>query len=83
MNIYFMFLLQSFYNYFFLQVSQDQGGGLNWSNEADRLLVGQMCIKLSDISGPTKTWDLHYKWTKRIVEEFYLQVSDSGCIYFN
>eukprot|EP00112_Aurelia_sp_Birch-Aquarium-sp1_P014326 Seg3083.2 transcript_id=Seg3083.2/GoldUCD/mRNA.D3Y31 product="cGMP-inhibited 3' 5'-cyclic phosphodiesterase A" protein_id=Seg3083.2/GoldUCD/D3Y31 len=55
------------------KVSQDQGGGLNWSNEADRLLVGQMCIKLSDISGPTKTWDLHHKWTKRIVEEFYLQ----------
>ncbi|XP_065053831.1 cGMP-inhibited 3',5'-cyclic phosphodiesterase 3A-like isoform X1 [Rhopilema esculentum] len=51
----------------------EQGGGLNWSSEADRLLVGQMCIKLSDISGPSKTWDLHYKWTQRIVEEFYLQ----------
>eukprot|EP00794_Sanderia_malayensis_P012831 gene12831-14148_t len=51
----------------------EQGGGLNWSSESDRLLVGQMCIKLSDISGPTKSWDLHYRWTQRIVEEFYMQ----------
>jgi len=51
----------------------EQGGGLNWSSEADRVLVGQMCIKLCDISGPSKNWDLHHKWTQRIVEEFYLQ----------
>ena len=33
-----------------------------------------MLIKLADISAPTKPKDLHFKWTERIVEEFYVQV---------
>ena len=48
---------------------------MNFSCESDRLLVGQMAIKLADISGPTKEWNLHLRWTERLIEEFYLQVS--------
>lgn len=59
------------------QISE-QGGGLNYSSEADRLLLGQMILKIADISGPSKEWDLHYRWTDRIVEEFYQQVSRFG-----
>jgi len=47
---------------------------LNFTSEADRLLLGQMAIKIADISGPSKEWDLHYRWTERIIEEFYQQV---------
>ena len=65
----------------FVQISE-QGGGINWSNEADRLLVLQMSIKMADINGPSKSWDLHFKWTERIVEEFYLQVCGHSCICF-
>lgn len=50
-------------------------GGVNWDNEADRLLTLQCCIKMSDISGPTKRRDIHTLWTERIVEEFYEQVT--------
>lgn len=34
----------------------------------------QICIKMADISGPSKRRDLHTRWTERIVEEFYEQV---------
>ncbi|XP_028967600.1 cGMP-inhibited 3',5'-cyclic phosphodiesterase A-like [Galendromus occidentalis] len=49
------------------------GSGLDWTNEADRLLVSEMAIKLSDINGPCKKRDIHVRWTHRIVEEFYEQ----------
>lgn len=49
--------------------------GIEWSNENDRLLVCQVCIKLADINGPAKIRDLHLKWTEGIVNEFYEQVS--------
>ena len=52
-------------------------------SEADRLLFGQMAIKIADISGPSKEWDLHYRWTERIVEEFYQQVNyDFQLLFF-
>lgn len=35
-----------------------------------------MAIKIADISGPSKEWDLHYRWTERIIEEFYQQVNN-------
>ena len=57
---------------FELQISE--GGGVDWSQEADRLLTLQICIKMADISGPSKRTDLHTRWTERIVEEFYEQV---------
>ncbi|XP_006865889.1 PREDICTED: cGMP-inhibited 3',5'-cyclic phosphodiesterase B [Chrysochloris asiatica] len=47
--------------------------GIEWSNENDRLLVCQVCIKLADINGPAKVRDLHMKWTEGIVNEFYEQ----------
>ena len=54
----------------------DSGAGIDWSLEADRLLASQVCIKMADISGPTKQKDIHQRWTERIVEEFYEQVSN-------
>lgn len=49
--------------------------GLDWTNENDRMLVGQMIIKISDINAPLKAKSLHMQWTERICEEFYQQVS--------
>jgi len=48
--------------------------GIDWRNEADRLLVGQIILKLADINAPLKEKTLHLQWTERICEEFYLQV---------
>ncbi|XP_060101820.1 cGMP-inhibited 3',5'-cyclic phosphodiesterase 3A isoform X1 [Heteronotia binoei] len=47
--------------------------GIDWTNENDRLLVCQMCIKLADINGPAKCKNLHLRWTEGIVNEFYEQ----------
>ncbi|XP_063970176.1 uncharacterized protein LOC129283067 [Lytechinus pictus] len=58
------------------KVNDVDAPGINWAVEADRLLVCQMCIKLADISGPTKIKDLHCNWTYRISEEFYEQGDD-------
>ncbi|KAJ8269119.1 hypothetical protein COCON_G00117260 [Conger conger] len=55
------------------KVGDDVGSGIDWSNENDRLLVCQMCIKLADINGPLKCKDLHLQWTEGIVNEFYEQ----------
>ena len=59
---------------FHLKVNDVEASGINWASEGDRLLVSQMCIKLADIAGPTKTFDLHFSWTMGISEEFYEQV---------
>lgn len=50
--------------------------GIDWTNENDRLLVCQMCIKLADINGPAKFKELHLQWTEGIVNEFYEQVTN-------
>ncbi|KAK9516496.1 hypothetical protein VZT92_024420 [Zoarces viviparus] len=55
------------------KVGDDPSTGIDWSNENDRLLVCQMCIKLADINGPLKHKDLHLLWTEGIVNEFYEQ----------
>lgn len=55
-------------------MGDDPSTGIDWSNENDRLLVCQMCIKLADINGPLKHKDLHLQWTEGIVNEFYEQV---------
>ncbi|KAL0968714.1 hypothetical protein UPYG_G00270670 [Umbra pygmaea] len=55
------------------KVGDDVTRGIDWSNENDRLLVCQMCIKLADINGPLKHKDLHLQWTRGIVDEFYEQ----------
>lgn len=55
--------------------------GVDWTNENDRLLVCQMCIKLADVNGPLKCKELHLQWTEGIVNEFYEQVRLYSCIY--
>uniref|UniRef100_A0A670I759 Phosphodiesterase n=1 Tax=Podarcis muralis TaxID=64176 RepID=A0A670I759_PODMU len=54
--------------------------GIEWSNESDRLLVCQICIKLADINGPAKVRDLHLKWTEGIVNEFYEQGDEEASL---
>ncbi|XP_026534051.1 cGMP-inhibited 3',5'-cyclic phosphodiesterase A [Notechis scutatus] len=54
--------------------------GIDWTNENDRLLVCQMCIKLADINGPAKYKDLHLKWTDGIVNEFYEQGDEEASL---
>ena len=56
----------------------EDGGGIDWESEMDRLLVMQMMIKMADINTPTKSFELHRLWSKRITEEFYQQV---GVLY--
>lgn len=56
------------------QVGDEGVSGIDWTNQNDRLLVCQMCIKLADVNGPLKCKDLHLRWTEGIVNEFYEQV---------
>lgn len=56
-------------------MGDDGCSSIDWTNENDRLLVCQMCIKLADINGPLKSKELHLQWTEGIVNEFYEQVS--------
>ncbi|XP_015793123.1 cGMP-inhibited 3',5'-cyclic phosphodiesterase A isoform X1 [Tetranychus urticae] len=58
---------------FSAKVNGDDGSGIDWFSETDRLLVMEMCIKLSDINGPCKERNIHLQWTHRIAEEFYEQ----------
>ncbi|KAK0140409.1 cGMP-inhibited 3',5'-cyclic phosphodiesterase A [Merluccius polli] len=53
---------------------------IDWSNENDRLLVCQMCIKLADINGPLKCKELHLQWTEGIVNEFYEQGDEEASL---
>nr|XP_031299873.1 cGMP-inhibited 3',5'-cyclic phosphodiesterase A isoform X2 [Camelus dromedarius] len=54
--------------------------GIDWTNENDRLLVCQMCIKLADINGPAKSKELHLQWTEGIVNEFYEQGDEEASL---
>ncbi|KAM4627074.1 cGMP-inhibited 3',5'-cyclic phosphodiesterase 3A-like [Polymixia lowei] len=59
----------------------DEGvSGIDWTNENDRLLVCQMCIKLADINGPLKCKELHLQWTEGIVNEFYEQGDEEASL---
>ncbi|GFS83658.1 cGMP-inhibited 3',5'-cyclic phosphodiesterase A [Nephila pilipes] len=60
------------------KLADEESNFIDWANEADRLLVMQMAIKLSDINGPCKCQKLHMQWTFRIAEEFYEQVCTSS-----
>ncbi|XP_056454735.1 cGMP-inhibited 3',5'-cyclic phosphodiesterase 3A-like [Gadus chalcogrammus] len=62
------------------KVGDQQSAGIDWSNENDRLLVCQMCIKLADINGPLKCKDLHLQWTEGIVNEFYEQGDEESSL---
>ena len=54
-------------------MNDEDSTGIDWFSETDRLLVMEMTIKLADINGPLKTFDIHKQWTHRIAEEFYEQ----------
>nr|XP_014345640.1 PREDICTED: cGMP-inhibited 3',5'-cyclic phosphodiesterase A [Latimeria chalumnae] len=62
------------------KVNDEVGPGIDWSNENDRLLVCQMCIKLADINGPAKCKELHLRWTEGIVNEFYEQGDEESSL---
>ncbi|XP_029105547.1 cGMP-inhibited 3',5'-cyclic phosphodiesterase A-like isoform X2 [Scleropages formosus] len=62
------------------KVGDDVGSGIDWSNENDRLLVCQMCIKLADVNGPLKCKELHLQWTEGIVNEFYEQGDEEASL---
>ncbi|MEE6498657.1 hypothetical protein FKM82_003196 [Ascaphus truei] len=62
------------------KVNDVNSNGIDWSNENDRLLVCQVCIKLADINGPAKIRDLHLKWTEGIVNEFYEQGDEEASL---
>ncbi|XP_078733535.1 uncharacterized protein LOC144947979 [Lampetra fluviatilis] len=40
-------------------------------------LDARLCIKMADVSGPTKIRTLHLRWTQSIASEFYAQVRRS------
>ncbi|NXR55408.1 PDE3B phosphodiesterase, partial [Hippolais icterina] len=62
------------------KVNGMNSNGIEWSNENDRLLACQICIKLADINGPAKVRDLHLKWTEGIVNEFYEQGDEEASL---
>ncbi|KAF1408694.1 cGMP-inhibited 3',5'-cyclic phosphodiesterase B, partial [Spheniscus humboldti] len=62
------------------KVSDINSQGIEWSNENDRLLACQICIKLADINGPAKVRELHLKWTEGIVNEFYEQGDEEASL---
>ncbi|XP_072194275.1 cGMP-inhibited 3',5'-cyclic phosphodiesterase 3B isoform X2 [Excalfactoria chinensis] len=62
------------------KVNDIDSHGIEWSNENDRLLVCQICIKLADINGPAKVRELHLKWTEGIVNEFYEQGDEEASL---
>lgn len=62
------------------KVNDVSSNGIDWTNENDRLLVCQVCIKLADINGPAKTRELHLKWTEGIVNEFYEQGDEEASL---
>ncbi|XP_010128700.1 PREDICTED: cGMP-inhibited 3',5'-cyclic phosphodiesterase B-like [Chlamydotis macqueenii] len=62
------------------KVNDINSRGLEWSNENDRLLACQICIKLADINGPAKVRELHLKWTEGIVNEFYEQGDEEASL---
>ncbi|XP_046729283.1 cGMP-inhibited 3',5'-cyclic phosphodiesterase A isoform X2 [Silurus meridionalis] len=62
------------------KVGHEGCSGIDWSNENDRLLVCQMCIKLADVNGPLKHKDLHLQWTEGIVNEFYEQGDEEASL---
>ncbi|XP_006642656.1 cGMP-inhibited 3',5'-cyclic phosphodiesterase 3B [Lepisosteus oculatus] len=62
------------------KVNDVNSPGIDWTNENDRLLVCQVCIKLADINGPAKGRELHLKWTEGIVNEFYEQGDEEASL---
>lgn len=59
----------------------DEGvSSIDFTNENDRMLICQMCIKIADVNGPLKNKELHLKWTEGIVNEFYEQGDEEATL---
>lgn len=39
----------------------------------DKSKAMSMVLHCADISHPAKEWNMHYKWTTQLLEEFFLQ----------
>lgn len=46
------------------------------SDPKERMNVLKMAVKCADVSHTSKSENLHFKWTQRIIEEFYRQGDD-------
>ncbi|XP_067142319.1 cGMP-inhibited 3',5'-cyclic phosphodiesterase 3A-like [Centruroides vittatus] len=62
------------------KANDDEAPGIDWLSETDRMLVMEMCIKLADINGPCKKYNIHKQWTYRIAEEFYEQGDEESAL---
>ena len=46
---------------------------LDWNEEDVKMMTGYI-IHLADLSGPTKSFDMAFKWSQKVSAEFTLQV---------
>jgi cGMP-inhibited 3',5'-cyclic phosphodiesterase A len=51
----------------------EKGNAFDLKDDNSRLIMMQMIIKCSDIANPAKEYSAHSKWSKLVIEEFYLQ----------
>lgn len=56
-----------------LQV-RTEAGNFDLSNDGDRWLLFQACIKAADLAHTATRWEQHRRWTECLCEEFYKQV---------
>ena len=47
--------------------------GLDKDEPRDRQAILRLALKACDIGHATRKWDLHFKWSSLITEEFYRQ----------
>ena len=45
----------------------------DWEKVDDKLIILKTAIKCADIGHSAKSWDLHHKWSMKVVEEFFRQ----------
>jgi len=44
------------------------------SGSIDKTKALSLIVHCADISHPSKAWDLHQRWTERLIDEFFRQV---------
>ncbi|PHJ23256.1 3 5 -cyclic nucleotide phosphodiesterase domain-containing protein [Cystoisospora suis] len=50
-----------------------EAGNFDLSNDGDRWLLFQACIKAADLAHTATRWEQHQRWTECLCEEFYKQ----------
>ena len=50
-----------------------------YRSSIDKAKALSLIVHCADISHPAKEWNLHYRWTSQLIEEFFLQVSGLAC----